>query len=109
MEKFEKLFKNNAKKTLLFGKWGHAFGFPILISAGIVKENFQEFLWVSVVGTIPKTLFLLAIGFYFGAAYQNIDRYFTDAVVGIVIVVIIAAVAYWFLGNTARRYFDETA
>ncbi|MGD1003101.1 MAG: VTT domain-containing protein [Minisyncoccia bacterium] len=109
MEKFEKLFKNNAKKTLLFGKWGHAFGFPILVSAGIVKENFQEFLWVSVVGTIPKTLFLLAIGFYFGAAYQNIDRYFTDAIIGIVIVVIIAAVVYWFLGNTVRRYFDETA
>jgi membrane protein DedA with SNARE-associated domain len=108
MEKFEKLFKTHAKKTLLFGKWGHAFGFPILISAGAVKERFDEFFWMSVGGTIPKTLFLLAIGFYFGAAYSAIDKYFTYAAIGIVAVTALAAVAYWSLGNIARRYFNET-
>lgn len=108
MEKFEKLFKGHAKKTLLFGKWGHAFGFPILVSAGMVKENLKEFLWVSIVGTVPKTLILLAIGFYFGAAYQSIDRYFTDAIIGIVILTIIVVAAYWFLGSAARRYFNES-
>ncbi len=107
MDAFEKLFKTNAKKTLLFGKWGHAFGFPILVSAGAVKENFSEFFCVSIGGTIPKTLFLILIGFYFGAAYANIDRYFTYAVIGIIALVAIASIAYWILGRTAQRYFQE--
>ena len=93
---------------MLFGKWGHAFGFPILVSAGAVKENFYEFFWVSVGGTIPKTLFLVLIGFYFGAAYTNIDRYFTDAAIAIVVLAAVVALAYWLLGKTARRYFRET-
>jgi len=107
MAKFETLFKKHAKKTLLFGKWGHAFGFPILVSAGAAKERFEEFIWVSVAGTIPKTLALILIGFYFGAAYASIDKYFNYAVIGIVAVVAIAAAAYWLLGKAARRYFGE--
>lgn len=109
MDKFEKLFKTHAKKTLLFGKWGHAFGFPILVSAGVVREDLREFLLVSIGGTIPKTLFLILIGFYFGAAYENIDRYFTYAVVAIITLVAIAIFAYWLLGRIAQRYFKETA
>jgi membrane protein DedA with SNARE-associated domain len=109
MEKFEKLFKNNAKKTLLFGKWGHAFGFPILVSAGVVKESFYEFLWVNTASTIPKTLFFLAVGFYFGAAYSVIDKYFTYAVIAIMAITVIAVLAYWLAGKIARHYFNETA
>ncbi len=109
MDTFEKLFKSNEKKMLLFGKWGHAFGFPILVSAGVIKENLGEFIWINVLGTIPKTLFLILIGFYFGTAYLNIDRYFTYAVIGIVALTAITVTAYWFMGKTARRYFDEAA
>ena len=103
----EKLFKNHAKKTLLFGKWGHAFGFPILVSAGAVKERFDEFLWVSFAGTIPKTFALIVIGFYFGAALASIDKYFFYASCGIVALVIVSVAAWWFLGKTVRRYFEE--
>jgi membrane protein DedA with SNARE-associated domain len=107
MEKIEALFKKHAKKTLLFGKWGHAFGFPILVTAGAAKEPFGEFITVSLAGTIPKTLFLLLIGFYFGASYTLIDKYFTYAILGIVAVVAIAGVAYWYFSKTAKAYFDE--
>jgi membrane protein DedA with SNARE-associated domain len=109
MAKFEALFKNHAKRTLIFGKWGHAFGFPILVSAGAVKEDFREFFWVSLGGTIPKTLILVLVGFYFGAAYESIDRYFTYAVIGIIALAAVSIFAYWFLGKVARRYFEETA
>ncbi len=105
IETFEKFFKRNAKKALLIGKWGHALGAPILVSAGATKEPVEEFLWVSFLGTVPKSLLLMVIGIYFGAAYGLIDKYFTYAVTLMIVLVAVIAILYWFFNDAAKRYF----
>lgn len=107
MKKLETFFENHAKKTLLFGKWGHVFGFPILLAAGAAKEDFLEFLAVSIGGTVPKTLLLVLIGFYFGASYGLIDKYFTYAVIGMVALLGVAVGLYFLLGKMAKQYFTD--
>jgi membrane protein DedA with SNARE-associated domain len=107
LAKFEALFQKNATKALLFGKWGHAFGAPILMSAGATREPLGEFFRINTIGTIPKTLLLIAIGFYFGAAYALIDTYLFDALLIMTMLGIVAGVLYWTFNERARHYFAE--
>jgi membrane protein DedA with SNARE-associated domain len=107
MRKLESFFENHAKKTLLFGKWGHVFGFPILVTAGAAKEDFREFVTVSVGGTLPKTLFLVLIGFYFGASLGLINKYFTYAVIAMLALIVVAAAVYFFTLKIAKQYFSD--
>jgi membrane protein DedA with SNARE-associated domain len=108
IEKLEKFFGEHAKKTLLFGKWGHAFGLPVLLAAGAAKEPFGEFITMSVVGTLPKTLALLLIGFYFGESFALINRYIGYAAIGIVVLTIILFVGYRISAKATKKYFIES-
>lgn len=107
VERLESFFKNHAGKTILFGKWGHAFGLPILVSAGIAKEPPEKFVLLSIVGTIPKTLILMFIGIYFGSSYILIKHYLDYFVLGTIALTAIAATPYWFFSKKARELFSE--
>ena len=108
IETLEKFFDDHAKKTLLFGKWGHAFGLPVLVAAGAAKESFGEFVTVSILGTLPKTLALLLIGFYFGESFTLINKYIGYAIIGMIVLVALAAAAYWISAKFAKKYFSES-
>jgi membrane protein DedA with SNARE-associated domain len=105
--KLEKFFEHHAKKTLLFGKWGHALGFPILLSAGAVKEPIGEFVTVSILGTLPKTLILMLVGFYFGQSYDLINKYITYAALGMIGLAVLVGVGYWFSIQLTKKYFEN--
>ncbi len=68
-------FEKHTIKTLLIAKLSHGLGAVVQVTAGIAKVNFLKYLWVEVVGTIPKTLFLLIIGYYLGSYYLKINGY----------------------------------
>jgi len=70
----ENYFKNHGGKTLLFGKI-QAWGALILIAAGIGKMHYWRFILFCMLGTIPKSLLFILIGYYFGHAYDLINRY----------------------------------
>ena len=77
--RLEEHFKNHPGKTLIVGKISHFFGGPVLIAAGMARLKFSKFLWFNVLGTLPKSLVLLLVGFYFGEAYAKFDKFFTYA------------------------------
>ncbi len=90
-------FEKNTGKTLLFGKFAHALGTPILFAAGIAKVPFGRFLLYNFVGTVPKSAVLVLIGYYFGSSYQKINGYFDNATyigIGIAVVLVIAYVLF---------------
>ena len=107
VEKLETFFEKHSVKTLLFGKWGHAFGLPILVSAGVAKMPMQKFSAVSVMGTIPKTLALMLLGFYFGSSYGLIDHYFNYFILGTIVLVALIAFGYWMFKKNIKGFFDE--
>lgn len=75
MQKAKTFFDKHPIKTLLFGKWSHAFGFAVFTAAGITRQKFNRYLYVNILGTIPKTLALILVGYYFGQAYAKINQY----------------------------------
>jgi membrane protein DedA with SNARE-associated domain len=68
-------FEFKGGRTLLFGKWTHSAGMPILFAAGMAKMNFALYLWFNLLGTLPKTLLFVLVGYFLGAAYASIDAY----------------------------------
>lgn len=95
--KLENHFANHSGKTLLFGKLSHAIGAPILVAAGMAKIPLEKFVWFNFWATLPKSLALLVVGYYFGRAYQQIDRYIGYANLIIFSFVIIAIIIYLFI------------
>lgn len=76
--RFEKLrdrFDRQVGTTLLMGKLTHGVGGLILLTAGVVRIPFAPFFWFNLLGTLPKSLFLLLVGYYFGHSYQAISTY----------------------------------
>ncbi|MFH1192739.1 MAG: DedA family protein [Candidatus Jorgensenbacteria bacterium] len=94
LETLERHFETHAGKTLLFGKWTQSIGAPILLAAGMARVPFKKYLWFNMLGTLPKVLILVLIGYHFGRAYEQIDKYLGYAVTSIFIVVVLAVAAY---------------
>jgi membrane protein DedA with SNARE-associated domain len=88
----EKHFDEHAGKTLIIGKISHGVGVVALVAAGAAKINFWKFLWYNLISSIPKSLALLLVGFYFGAVYTRIIRYL-DYLAWIMVIVGIGIVA----------------
>lgn len=72
---FDAHFKKNCGKTLLLGKLAHGFGSVILAAAGASRIPVKKFIFFNTLGSIPKSLLLMLIGFYFGQAFYRINKY----------------------------------
>ena len=70
----ENRFNKNDWKLLLFAKT-QAIGSIILMTSGLVKMSFSRFVFFNTIGSIPKIILFMIIGFYFGRAYLIINTY----------------------------------
>lgn len=66
-------FEIHGGRTLLIGKVTHSAGFLVLVAAGVAKMEVWRFFWFNLLGTVPKSLFFVSLGYAFGAAYAQID------------------------------------
>ena len=93
-EKFiEEHFKNHKGKTLFIAKVAHGVGTAIQVAAGVAKVDMAGYLGWNIIGTLPKVLVLMLIGFYAGASYTKFTSY-----LGTVAFVTIAVVAALIVG-----------
>jgi membrane protein DedA with SNARE-associated domain len=97
--KFDAAFHKHAVKILLINKT-QALGSLTLYYAGAVRMPMAKFLWVNVVGTIPKVALFQIIGFYFGESYRNIDSYLSYAGWATLAIPVVLLAGYWLF----RRY-----
>ncbi|MBH1973937.1 MAG: VTT domain-containing protein [Rhodobacteraceae bacterium] len=65
------LFERRGVWVLVFGKLTHVSGFPILIAAGASRMPFAVFVLTNLLATIPKSLTLVALGYFLG---NQMDR-----------------------------------
>jgi len=91
-------FEKHPGKTLLFGKMTHAAGMVVLVAAGIANISLWKFLWYNFLGSIPKTLILVLLGYFFGEAYNQINtglNYFS----GVVMIILVLVAGYFYMKN----------
>lgn len=87
-------FTNHGGKTLSIGKLTHGIGAVFLAAAGAAGYPYGKFLWFNFISTLPKSLVLLIIGFYFGKAYESLNQYLDYTAWGVIILSLICAVLY---------------
>jgi len=68
--------RDHAGAALLFGKLTQAFGFGILLAAGAARIRLGAFLIYNLLGTLPKSAALMAVGYFFGRYYGTLSHSF---------------------------------
>jgi len=107
IKKLEKHFHEHGGKTLIAGKLSHAVGGIVLVTAGVAKIPFRKFIWFNFWATLPKSLVLLLIGFYFGNTVLNLKNYFDLAWLGTLVIAIVLLVVYSLLRRTGKELTEE--
>jgi len=107
VERLEKHFANHSGKTLIIGKLSHAIGGAVLVAAGVSRMPFKKFLWYTFLPTLPKSLVLLLIGFYFGEAYHRINIYLDYTALAMVIIAIIFCAIYFTIKKMSAKYEEK--
>jgi membrane-associated protein len=79
--------------TLLFGKLTHTTGLPIMLAAGMARMPFGSYLFWNLVGTLPKTAALLAVGWFLGQAMDSMDAWLWRATLGLGLLAV--GVGFW--------------
>lgn len=69
-------FDEHGGKTILFAKIAHGIGTSFLFAAGAANMPFKKFLYYNILGTVPKSLILILVGYLFGQSYVRISKYF---------------------------------
>jgi membrane protein DedA with SNARE-associated domain len=95
-------FQQNGTRTLVIAKLTHAAGAPILVAAGMARMPFLQFCAVNLIATVPKALALVALGWTFGSAYHLIDDWITRGSLIVLLVILIAVIAWYFHSRRER-------
>jgi membrane protein DedA with SNARE-associated domain len=104
IEKLKGHFDRHVGTTLLMGKLTHGVGGLILLTAGAVRIPFAAFFWFNLLGTLPKSLLLLLVGYYFGHSYRTIGSYLDAvALISTSVVFLAGAVFVIYRARRARK------
>ncbi|MFZ2522727.1 MAG: VTT domain-containing protein [Minisyncoccia bacterium] len=107
-EYLENHFEKHKAKTFLLAKISHGLGGTVQIASGIARVKYKEFLFYSVLGTTPKTIILITIGYYLGSYYKKIDGYlnmFAYSVIGAILLFLI----YKLTNKYIKNYFKNSS
>jgi membrane protein DedA with SNARE-associated domain len=81
--------RTRAGAMLLFGKLTHAAGFVVLLAAGATRVDLRRFLAFNLLGTLPKSLVLVLLGYWFGKLYASLQG--DLRIVGVLVFVLAAS------------------
>ena len=93
IERIEHLIKTHPKKTMLAIKLAPflpPFGLAMI---GTTRMRFTQYALISFLITLPKAIIFMALGYFFGKAYETISHYIENGeyfiIIGLVIIIII--------------------
>lgn len=74
IERLEQTIKTHGGKTVAVLKYTPVLSTPGLMLVGAMRMKFGRFMWFVFIVTLQKTLTFMALGYFFGKAY-NIGKY----------------------------------
>lgn len=103
MERLEKKFRRHDFKILMLNKT-QAMGALVLYFCGSIRMPLGRFLWINILGSIPKIAFFEIVGFYFGKSYVRLQSYLDFAGIITFLIPVILLIIYWL----SRCYSKKT-
>ncbi len=107
INKLETSLKKHKGKVLFFGKLSHAIGGVLLFAAGKAKIPLNEFLGFNLLATLPKSLILLAVGYYFGSTVSNFGKYLNFTIIGLFIFTLVLIGLYFLVSYVASKFVSK--
>jgi membrane protein DedA with SNARE-associated domain len=107
VHKLETSIKKSKGPFLFFGKLSHAIGGVILFAAGSAEIPVKEFLWFNFLATIPKSLILIAVGYYFGSTVSNFKKYLDFTVLGLFALTIVLIGLYFGVTYLSNKFLNK--
>lgn len=102
----ETQFQNRGMRVIIMGKITHAFGTVFIVAAGLARMPVWEFIVAVLLPTLPKSLLLVIIGYYFGQFYPQIDASIKSITL-VLFVVIGAGLLLYFRPGPLRNLFKK--
>ncbi len=102
----ENHFKKHKRKTFMLAKISHGLGWMAHVSAGVAGVSYLEFILFNVLTAIPKTLFLMLVGYYVGSSYEKINGYFGFiSLTGTLIIILV--VALFLINRYVKKFWKS--
>ena len=95
MHRIENLLNNHAAKTLIALKLTPVLPTPGLMLVGATKMPIKRFVKICSIIIFPRTIFLVIMGYYFGAAYEVMAKQFEKNYFILIAIVAIVAIVYY--------------
>ena len=108
IKSLEAHLKNHLGKTLLVTKFTPILTTPSLVLSGALKVPIRKFLFFSFLIALPKTLFFILVGFYFGIAFDRISKYFNLGRYALLLVIVLFFVGYLIYRKLLNKVAKET-
>ncbi len=96
LESLDNHFIDKGNRTVFFGKFILGMEVAVLVAAGMAKYDFRKFAIYTMLPTLPKSLLFLVVGYYFGGAFQLLNKILKDAVLSSIIT-FLAVVIFYFI------------
>lgn len=103
ISKLEDHFVLHSGKTIFLSKISHGIGTIFLMAAGAGKMPLGKFILYNIYGTVPKSLILILIGYFFGQAYVRINAYFDYVAAGTFLVALILLIGYLLIAKKIKK------
>jgi len=107
LEKLNNKFKESQGKILFTAKITHIIGFPFLIAAGIFHIDIKKFVWFNFLATIPKVIFFMILGYYFGEASEIITKYLGYSTFIGTALLILSLASYILIQKFFKKFFKK--
>jgi len=107
VNRIEKGIKKNRGPFLFFGKLSQALGGIILFVSGSAKIPMKDFLLYNFLATMPKSLILVAVGYYFGGTVSNFRRTIDFTVLGLFVFTLILIGLYFAVTYVSNKYLKK--
>lgn len=107
VHKLENGLKKNKGPFLFFGKLSHAIGGLVLFAAGSAKIPMRDFLEFNFLATLPKSLILILVGYYFGSTVTSFRKTLDFTVLGLFVFTIIMVGLYFAITYFSKKYIKK--
>ena len=89
-------FAEKGGRTLILAKITHSAGAAVLVAAGLARMPFWRFMWYNLMGTVPKSAVLLALGYVLGEAATQLGPTITEGSMIMLALIAVGGAAWWF-------------
>ena len=101
------LWHEHPTKAMFVSKLAYGLSLPLLITAGMSRMPYKDFIWRAIVVTAFQYGVLLAVGYGLGNAYDSAGAYVKEVQIGIAIIGSLCIAGFFFAQTRIKKFVQK--